>query len=449
MKSDKTAVPIRVLHRIGKTLLVAAVTVVVLAASTLAINLSTGAKNAEAASAPVCTFRINSSTPGSVASVSGTSVLINVVAGQTIVYADCNASASPVALGEASLLAASIVPPGALSQLAEVGSNAFVTKPNGMTTGCPGYSATQSCVDFTMTLPAVFTPEQPSGTTDPNAQCPPSQTETNMGLFGCAVIVLSKTLSQLATTLAIYANTPNPQGPPTIGLGISGNTVNLSDAAGSTTYWGYNSTQQIQAVTGGSSAITPPTNATSCFTSGSPMFGYVPSSDIIAEIQNQNGGPIINLTSQNDANVQISNICYLYNKTTPSASTIYAPQLSGSLTINPTSLGLTTGNYNVYICENIVDVLINSNDNNGVCLGSGSYALGTATLSVSANGTLSSNNIYVPPTTAPATGNVVPNATAAQTGEPFYGESLIAGAGVLAGLGLALKLRKSKKRLNK
>jgi hypothetical protein len=110
---------------------------------------------------------------------------------------------------------------------------------------------------------------------------------------------------------------------------------------------------------------------------------------------------------------------------------------------------LTTGNYNVYICENIVDVLINSNDNNGVCLGSGSYALGTATLSVSANGTLSSNNIYVPPTTAPATGNVVPNATAAQTGEPFYGESLIAGAGVLAGLGLALKLRKSKKRLNK
>ncbi len=447
---NKVSLNIAILRKLGRFVVLSAIALVVMATSLITVNFSLGTKAASAATTAACTFRVDSSTPGSVASVSGTSVLIGVVAGQTIVNADCNASANPLALAEASLLAASVIPANVTSQLAEVGSNAFVKVPSSNTTGCPGYSPTQSCVDFSLPLPANFAGNNLGAGVDPNAQCPPSQTEANMGLFGCAIIVLSKTLSQIATTLAIYANTPNPQGPPTVALGISGNTVNLSDAAGATTLWGYNSTQDIQAIQGGTTAIVPPSTATTCFNGSLPMYGYVPSTDVIAELQNQAGGPIMNLSAGGYANVQISNICYLYNKANPSASTIYSPKLSGTLTINPTTLGLTTGNYNVYLCESIVDVLINSNDNNGVCLGSGSYELGTATLSVSSTGTLSTTSVYVPPTTvATTTSGVVANATSAQTGEPFIGESLIAGVGVVAGLGLVLKLRRSKRRFNK
>ncbi len=444
-------------HRLLKFIALITGAFVLLIGSFFSINLSSGTKDAVAATASVCNFRINSNTPGTVVDLNGTQVLVNVVAGQTQVYVDCNSTASILLVGEAPLLAAMIVPPG--DQTDELG--AVNSKPNGNTTGCPDALTGGTCKDYTITLPSPFT----AGLTatgasgpDPNASCPPTQQQINDGMFGCAVVAAgftnppSKAVGALAETLAIYANTPNPLGPPTVAVSISGTTVNLSDAASSLTSWGYNSVQQIQSVLDSVPAVTAPSTATSCFTStGAPLFGYTPSNQIIAEIQNQTGGPIVNLSSLGDANVQISNDCYLFDPTNLANSTLYGPKLSGSLTINPTALNLPSGNYNIYICEDIVDSFINSNDNNGLCLGTGNYEIASTNLSISATGALSSTSVPTPPTTIPPTtsGSVVPNATSAQTGEPFLGESILAGTGLLVGFTMVLKLRRSKKAIKK
>jgi hypothetical protein len=99
---------------------------------------------------------------------------------------------------------------------------------------------------------------------DPNATCPPTTTEINEGLIGCALATIDLTsFTPVAAGSAVvqYQGDPVfPAGPTMVlstGSASVGQTVNVGDAPGATTFWWLSTLTALESLLGGGSA--PPT----------------------------------------------------------------------------------------------------------------------------------------------------------------------------------------------
>ena len=112
-------------------------------------------------------------------------------------------------------------------------------------------------LDYTYTLPSSQAP-------DPNATCPPSQAELNMGLIGCALAMIDLTTFKVVgagSALVNYSGQPLIPPSPTLALSAKkatpGLVVQVSDVPGATTYWWLSTVTNLEGLLGGGSA-TPP-----------------------------------------------------------------------------------------------------------------------------------------------------------------------------------------------
>ena len=104
---------------------------------------------------------------------------------------------------------------------------------------------------------------------DPNASCPPTQEEFNSGLLGCALAMIDLTSFQpvgAGSALFEYNGFPVFPPNPTVALSTSradpNQTVSISDAAGTTTYWWLATLEVLESSLGGSSGTSPSVNVT-------------------------------------------------------------------------------------------------------------------------------------------------------------------------------------------
>jgi hypothetical protein len=109
-------------------------------------------------------------------------------------------------------------------------------------------------LNYTYTLPTSQAP-------DPNATCPPSNAELNMGLIGCALAMIDLTTFKVVgvgSALVNYKGQPLLPPSPTLALSAKkatpGQVVNVSDAPGATTYWWLSTVTGLQGLLGGSAA---------------------------------------------------------------------------------------------------------------------------------------------------------------------------------------------------
>jgi hypothetical protein len=299
-------------------------TALVLASLTIASGAATSAAVRPLAASAPCATSVSAGT-GTVAG----SLILGVTAGTTKVTFDCNTSASPSIVAEASLLDAigtSTVSETSEADIASLGSFTASTTD----TGCPAAVAGQ-CTIATFTVPAAFS------ASDAKATCPPSQAEINVGLFGCAIAVATAAEQPVDEFLMTYASETTPPNPPTISAtpttGAPGGVINVSDSSGNTGYWWANAIQMSQAQALGAAATAAPP---SC--SGS-AYGTVP-----AALLAVNWFPAGSTTAiaGSAVNVSISNDCY-------DGTTLHAPVLSGTI---PVPASVTVGTtYTVYLCE--------------------------------------------------------------------------------------------------
>jgi hypothetical protein len=103
-----------------------------------------------------------------------------------------------------------------------------------------------------------------SQASDPNATCPPTSMEINEGLIGCALATIDLTsFTPVAAGSAVvqYQGDPAfPAGPTVVlstGTASVGQTVNVGDAPGATTFWWLSTLTALEALLGGGSAPTP------------------------------------------------------------------------------------------------------------------------------------------------------------------------------------------------
>jgi hypothetical protein len=99
---------------------------------------------------------------------------------------------------------------------------------------------------------------------DPNATCPPTTTQINEGLIGCALATIDLTsFTPVAVGSAVvqYQGDPVfPPGPTMVLSGASasvGQTVNVGDAPGATTFWWLSTLTALESLLGGGAAPTP------------------------------------------------------------------------------------------------------------------------------------------------------------------------------------------------
>ena len=109
-------------------------------------------------------------------------------------------------------------------------------------------------LDENYTLPTTQAP-------DPNATCPPSTAEINMGLIGCGLAMIDlTTFKTVAAGSGLVEYTGDPLFPPSPTLALStkeataGQTVNVSDAPGATTYWWLSTLTTLESLLGGGAA---------------------------------------------------------------------------------------------------------------------------------------------------------------------------------------------------
>jgi hypothetical protein len=102
-----------------------------------------------------------------------------------------------------------------------------------------------------------------SQASDPNATCPPTTTEINEGLIGCALATIDLTsFTPLAAGSAVVQYQGDPLFPPGPTMALStasasvGQTVNVGDAPGTTTFWWLSTLNALESLLGGS-APTP------------------------------------------------------------------------------------------------------------------------------------------------------------------------------------------------
>ncbi len=104
---------------------------------------------------------------------------------------------------------------------------------------------------------------------DPNASCPPTQQEANSGLIGCAVAMIDlTTFKPVAAGSAVFEYSGFPLLPPNPTLALStstavpNQTVSVSDAPGTTTYWWLSTLAELEAALGGGASSPPAVTVT-------------------------------------------------------------------------------------------------------------------------------------------------------------------------------------------
>ncbi len=232
-------------HRIASTL-----GVIMLFASTLTLISTAGPTPSGAAtSGPACTFN------------KGTLPIVTGVSTGKVIAISCTGlqPLHPYLLAETSLLAG--VDPkakaalsggitsvtgllGALEALKEINMDALAFP----------ISDLNGDLNTTWTVPS----SQPL---DPNASCPPSTAEFNEGLIGCALAMLDLTsFKPVGAGSAVMQWTGEGflPPPPTLALsaskGKAGQTVNVGDAPGHTSFWWISTLSSLVALLGGSAS---------------------------------------------------------------------------------------------------------------------------------------------------------------------------------------------------
>ena len=275
----------------------------------------------------VCNVSVSAGT-GTIAN----GLIIGVTPGTTKITFDCNDATSAAIVAEASLLSA--IGTTSVTQSGEADTSAFGAFTASSTdTGCPA-AAAGSCTVATFTVPATFT------ASDAKANCPPSQTQINEGLFGCAVAVATALATPVsgAEYLMTFASQTTAPNPPSIAVspstGVAGSSVKVSDAAANTGFWWANAVQATQASALGTTPTPPPST---CVASGS--YGTVPPPFLEVNWFATGSATAIPGSA---ASVSISNDCY-------DGTTLHAPVLSGTIPVPSTlKIGST---YTGYLCE--------------------------------------------------------------------------------------------------
>jgi len=242
------------------------------AAGLLAGSLPAGA-TAVSPSTSVCTYTVG--TQSSTSALTGMS-------GGTAVSITCTGlgAGETVSIAEASPLAAVVSP--AADRPDEL-DTAAVQSATATSTGS---------LSATFTLPATFT------ATDPNATCPPSQAQVDAGLVACTLQLADATSGTVLNQAALlYSGQPTPA-PPTLKLSPTSaapyDTVTVSDASAPSGYWWGNATQ-----------------ATS-----------IPAADIV-----------VGTSAALSSSVSVSAATYVVTSTSPWASTLTPPALSGTFVV--------------------------------------------------------------------------------------------------------------------
>ncbi len=272
------------------------------------------------------------SVTGAGTAVPGQTLIVGAVAGTTQVTFSCNTASGAAVVAEASLLAAigtSNVIPTTEADTSALGTFA----PSATNTACPTGTA-GSCSVASFLVPATF------ASSDANGVCPPTQTEINVGLFGCALAVANAQEAPVAggEYLLQYASQSTAPNPPTISsfqaTGSEGSLIDVYDTIGSTGYWWGSAVQAVQAQAAGT---TPAVSPTSCTGVG---YGNVPA-PYLADVWFVTGTSTA-VGGGAASGVTISNDCY-------DGKTLSPPFLGGTITVPATVVSGTS--YTVYLCE--------------------------------------------------------------------------------------------------
>jgi hypothetical protein len=234
-------------HRIASTL-----GVIMLFASTVTLVSTAGPTASGAATAtPACTFNkgtlpiIFGVSSGKVIAISctGLSPLHPYLLAETSLLAGIDPKAKAALSGGVTSISGLL---GALSALQEINMGALAFP----------FSDLNGDLNYNWTVPS----SQPL---DPNASCPPSTQEFNAGLIGCALAMLDLTsFKPVGAGSALMQWTGESLFPPKPTLALSaskgtpGQTVNVGDAPGHTSFWWVSTLSALEALLGGST--TPP-----------------------------------------------------------------------------------------------------------------------------------------------------------------------------------------------
>jgi hypothetical protein len=256
--------------------------------------------------------------------------IVGVTAGSTQITFDCVTASGAAIAAEVSLLAGVGSQSVMLAGEADTSALGMFTA-NATDTGCPGGVA-GTCSTAAFAVPATF------AAADPSANCPPTGTAFNAGLFGCVVAVATAAEQPVAEYLMSYASqTSSPNTPTiaaTVAAGPPSSTITVSDAAANTGYWWANAIQLSQAVATGTTPQAPPS---SC--AAGSGYGNVPSPFLgVNWVPSGGASPI----AGSALGLTISNDCY-------NGATLAPPVLSGTIPV-PSSVVVGT-TYTVYLCE--------------------------------------------------------------------------------------------------
>jgi hypothetical protein len=156
-----------------------------------------------------------------------------------------------------------------LSLLTAIDPNASTLLTGGSVTSVSGLLALIATVPEINALSEAFVSSDSTGAlttnytipstqpTDPNATCPPSTEELNSGLIGCAIAMIDLSTFKPVTAgtfVTSYAGDPLFPAGPTLALTPAianpGQTVQVSDAPGATTYWWLATLESLEALLG-------------------------------------------------------------------------------------------------------------------------------------------------------------------------------------------------------
>lgn len=232
-------------HRIASTL-----GVIMLLASTMTLLSTAGSTPAGAAtSGPACSFNkgtlpiVTGVSTGKVINISCTGLppLHPYLLAETSLLAGIDPKAKAALSGGITSISGLL---GALSALKEINMGALAFP----------FSDLNGNLNTSWTVPS----SQPL---DPNASCPPSTEESNAGLIGCALAMLDLTTFKpvgAGSALMQWTGEPFLPPPPTLVLsrskGKPGQTVNVGDAPGHTSFWWVSTLSALEALLGGSAS---------------------------------------------------------------------------------------------------------------------------------------------------------------------------------------------------
>jgi hypothetical protein len=213
-----------------------------------AIGLSEGSTPAAAATAtPACTFNggslplVEGASAGNTIAVdcTGLSPLHPYLVMEVSLLLGIDPKAAPLLDGDITSLSGLMA---LLSALPEINPDALAFP----------VSDLSGNLDENYTLPTTQAP-------DPNATCPPSTAEINMGLIGCGLAMIDlTTFKTVAAGSGLVEYTGDPLFPPAPTLALStkkaapGQVVNVSDALNAKTFWWLSTLTSLDSLLGGS-----------------------------------------------------------------------------------------------------------------------------------------------------------------------------------------------------